>query len=43
MRADAELRQGDRFDIKAFHDAVLDSGAMPLSLLEKQLASRLLA
>ena len=41
MRADAMQRQGDRFDIKAFHDAVLDSGAMPLSLLEKQVAARL--
>ena len=41
MRADAQLRQGDRFDIKAFHDAVLDSGAMPLSLLDQHLARRL--
>jgi len=41
MRSEAKARQGDRFDLKAFHDAVLDSGAMPLSLLEKQVASRL--
>ena len=41
MRADAMARQGERFDIKQFHDAVLDSGAMPLSLLETHLASRL--
>jgi uncharacterized protein (DUF885 family) len=41
MRADAQARQGDRFDLKAFHDAVLDSGAMPLSLLEQQVAARL--
>jgi uncharacterized protein (DUF885 family) len=41
MRAEATSRQGDRFDLKAFHDAVLDSGAMPLSLLEKQVAARL--
>jgi uncharacterized protein (DUF885 family) len=41
IRADAQARQGDRFDIKEFHDAVLDSGAMPLSLLEKQVLARL--
>ncbi|HET7690164.1 MAG TPA: DUF885 domain-containing protein [Nocardioidaceae bacterium] len=41
MRADAMARQGERFEIKAFHDAVLDSGAMPLYLLEKQLQTRL--
>ncbi len=33
MRADAERTLGDRFDIKAFHDTVLASGALPLPLL----------
>ena len=41
MRADAEQRQGDRFDIKAFHDAVLDSGSLPLSVLSDHIARRL--
>ena len=41
IRGEAKARQGDRFDLKAFHDAVLDSGAMPLSLLEKQVTARL--
>ena len=41
MRADAMARQGERFEIKAFHDAVLDSGAMPLYLLDQQLLARL--
>ena len=34
IRRDGEERQGDAFDIKAFHDAVLDSGPMPLGLLD---------
>jgi uncharacterized protein (DUF885 family) len=41
IRRDAEVRQGDAFDIKAFHDAVLDSGPMPLGLLDRVVASRL--
>ena len=30
------LQLGDRFDIRGFHDAVLDQGALPLDILEKQ-------
>jgi uncharacterized protein (DUF885 family) len=41
IRRDAEARQGAAFDIKAFHDAVLDSGPMPLGLLDRVVASRL--
>ncbi len=41
MRAEARERQGSAFDLKAFHDAVLDGGAMPLSLLESRLLARL--
>lgn len=41
IRRDAEARQGQGFDIKAFHDAVLDSGPMPLGLLDRVVASRL--
>jgi uncharacterized protein (DUF885 family) len=41
IRREAEARQGDAFDIKAFHDAVLDSGPMPLGLLDAQVARRL--
>ena len=41
IRGEAQARQGDRFDIKAFHDAVLDSGAMPLSLLDEHVTRRL--
>jgi uncharacterized protein (DUF885 family) len=36
LRRDAETRLGDRFDIKAFHDVVLGSGAVSLPLLQAQ-------
>ena len=41
IRRAAEARQGAGFDIKAFHDAVLDSGPMPLGLLDAHVARRL--
>ncbi len=41
IRREAEARQGSRFDIKDFHDAVLDSGPMPLGLLAQVVATRL--
>lgn len=34
LRAQAEKALGPKFDLKAFHDAVLDSGSMPLDMLE---------
>lgn len=36
LRAEAERELGDRFDIRAFHDAVLGGGSLPLSLLERR-------
>jgi uncharacterized protein (DUF885 family) len=33
-RAKAEL--GGKFDLKAFHDVILDGGAMPLTVLERR-------
>lgn len=41
LRAEARERQGDRFDIKRFHDAVLGDGALPLPVL-RQLVERAL-
>jgi uncharacterized protein (DUF885 family) len=41
LRREAEARQGDRFDIKAYHDAVLGSGAMPLEILAAHVAMKL--
>ncbi|MNV25686.1 hypothetical protein D3C71_1167910 [compost metagenome] len=37
LRAQAEQELGDRFDVKAFHDAVLSQGSVPLPVLEEQI------
>jgi uncharacterized protein (DUF885 family) len=39
LKAKAQQALGDRFDIRAFHDHVLDSGALPLDLLEERIDS----
>jgi uncharacterized protein (DUF885 family) len=36
LRDKAQTALGPKFDIKAFHDQVLDSGALPLDLLEQR-------
>ncbi|NBU65059.1 MAG: DUF885 family protein [Chloroflexia bacterium] len=38
LRDDAKARLGTRFDLKAFHDAVLLRGGMPLTVLETVIA-----
>jgi uncharacterized protein (DUF885 family) len=35
LRQRAEEALGDRFDVKAFHNLILGSGAMPLEILER--------
>ncbi len=35
LRDHAKARLGDRFDIRRFHNAVIDQGALPLDTLEK--------
>ena len=37
LRRDAERRLGDRFDIRAFHDAVLEDGAVTLGMLRRKI------
>jgi len=34
LRTMAEQKQGPHFDVKGFHDAVLEAGALPLNVLE---------
>jgi uncharacterized protein (DUF885 family) len=36
LRERAKTALGPKFDLKAFHDVVVDSGALPLDILEKQ-------
>lgn len=37
IRRNAELRLGDQFDIRAFHDEMLGAGALPLDVLEERM------
>jgi uncharacterized protein (DUF885 family) len=37
LRRKAEIELGDEFDIREFHDAVLDGGGLPLDLLRVQI------
>lgn len=41
IRREAETRLGSAFDIKAFHSAVLDSGSLPLGVLDEVVTARL--
>ena len=36
LREEAKTKLGEKFDIKAFHDEILNGGAMPLDLLQER-------
>jgi len=37
MRAKAAKALGERFDLRRFHNAILDDGALPLNVLEARI------
>ncbi len=37
LRNEAEQQLGDKFDIREFHDAVLENGSVPLKVLEQHI------
>jgi uncharacterized protein (DUF885 family) len=39
LRDEAKKELGDKFDIRAFHDQVIDSGAMPLDVLDERVTA----
>ena len=39
LRDEAKTQLGDKFDIKAFHDEILNGGSMPLDLLQQRVES----
>ncbi len=41
IRTEAEARQGGEFDVRRFHSAVLNSGSMPLGVLDELVTKRL--
>lgn len=41
IRREAQERQGEAFDIRQFHNAVLDSGSVPLAVLDDIVQARL--
>lgn len=39
LRESAKTELGDKFDIRAFHDAVLGNGALPLDVLDEEVTA----
>jgi uncharacterized protein (DUF885 family) len=38
LRAKAQQELGTKFDLRAFHDTVLDQGPLPLDILERKIS-----
>ncbi|MCT7943518.1 DUF885 domain-containing protein [Shewanella holmiensis] len=38
LRAEAEAKLGDKFDIKGFHDQILTTGSLPMAVMETKVA-----
>ena len=36
LRDEAKAQLGEKFDLKAFHDEILNGGSMPLDLLQER-------
>ncbi|MBB1270126.1 DUF885 family protein [Shewanella sp. SR44-3] len=36
LRAEAEAKLGDKFDIRAFHDQILTTGSLPMAVMEQK-------
>ena len=43
LRAEAEQKLADKFDIRRFHDVVLSNGSVPLAVLEQQVTAYIAA
>jgi uncharacterized protein (DUF885 family) len=39
LRDEAKTQLGEKFDLKAFHDEILNGGAMPLDLLQERVVA----
>ena len=37
LRKRAQEQLGERFDIRSFHDRILEEGALPLNLMEQKI------
>lgn len=41
LREEAQARQGERFNLPDFHQAILENGALPLAILRREVTASL--